>query len=257
MQWLSLFQKELAENWENKKWLWVPLVFILLMLMDPLSYYFLPEIIDLAGGVPEGTVFEIPDLQAEEVIMMSLEQVSMFGILVIALIAMGTITNEKKSGITEIILVKPISARNYVTSKWTMFLLLILFSFALGLIFSAYYIFILYNNIPLITLLLIYLTYSCWLIFVLSLAIFYNTIVRSPGLVLTCTVGTVILMSIFNMIFQHRLAMFPNQLSTHIQAFVETNKVSNELIGTSLITLGLSILLVIMSILIFSKTEKI
>src|SRR5699024_8541108 len=182
MQWLTLFQKEVLDNWENKKWIWVPLVFILLMMMDPLSYYYLPEIIEIAGGVPEGTVFEIPDLQAEEVIMMSLEQVSMFGVLVIALISMGTITSERKNGITETMLVKPIRASHYVTSKWTAFLLLTAFSFGVGILFSAYYIFILYDTMSIATVALIYVCYSAWLIFILSLSIFYNTIVRSPGL---------------------------------------------------------------------------
>ncbi|HLR43375.1 MAG TPA: ABC transporter permease subunit [Pseudogracilibacillus sp.] len=257
MQWLTLFQKEVLDNWENKKWIWVPLVFILLMMMDPLSYYYLPEIIEIAGGVPEGTVFEIPELQAEEVIMMSLEQVSMFGVLVIALISMGTITNEKKSGLTEMILVKPISANHYITSKWMAYLLLTVFSFAIAIIFSAYYIFILYNTLPIMTVLLIYLFYSTWLIFVLSLSIFYNSFARNAGIVLACTVGTIILMSIFNMIFQHQLPMFPNQLSTHIHTFVMTDNVSTELIATSIITLASSILLVMVSILIFNKSEKI
>jgi len=227
------------------------------MMMDPLSYYYLPEIIEIAGGVPEGTVFEIPELQAEEVIMMSLEQVSMFGVLVIALISMGTITNEKKSGLTEMILVKPISANHYITSKWMAYLLLTVFSFAIAIIFSAYYIFILYNTLPIMTVLLIYLFYSTWLIFVLSLSIFYNSFARNAGIVLACTVGTIILMSIFNMIFQHQLPMFPNQLSTHIHTFVMTDNVSTELIATSIITLASSILLVMVSILIFNKSEKI
>lgn len=257
MQWLTLFQKEILENWRNKKWVWVPIVFILLMMMDPLSYYYLPEIIDMADGVPEGTVFEIPDLQAEEVMMMSLEQVSMFGVLVIALISMGTITSEKKSGLTEMMLVKPIRASHYVTSKWMAYLLLTIFSFAIGLVFSAYYIFILYNTLPIVTVLLVYACYSTWLIFVLSLSVFYNSLVRSPGIVLACTVGSLLSMSVFNMIFQHRLPMFPNQISTHIHAFIMTNEVSTELILTSLITLAISILLVIISILVFNQSEKI
>src|SRR5699024_8277204 len=118
-------------------------------------------------------------------------------------------------------------------------------------------IFILYDTMSIATVALIYVCYSAWLIFILSLSIFYNTIVRSPGLVLSCTIGTVVLMSIVNMIFQHRLPMFPNQLSTHIHAFVMTDKVHTELIGTSLITLGISIILVIISIFIFNKSEKI
>jgi|SRR5699024_9619374 len=98
MQWKALFHKEMLENWRNKKWLWVPLVFILLCLMDPLTYYFLPEIMDTVGNVPEGMQFELPDMTGPEVMMVSVEQLSLFGVLIIILIAMGTITGERKSG---------------------------------------------------------------------------------------------------------------------------------------------------------------
>src|SRR5690625_2839028 len=108
MQWMTMFRKELIENWTNKKWIWVPIVMVLLTVMDPLSYYYLPEIIELTGGIPEGTVLEIPTLAPNEVVMMSIEQLNMFGVLVIALITMGTIAGERSSGITEILLVKPI-----------------------------------------------------------------------------------------------------------------------------------------------------
>ncbi|MDY0407538.1 hypothetical protein [Paracerasibacillus soli] len=59
MQWLILLQKEMVENWRNFKWIWVPLVFILLAIMDPISTYYLPQILEAVGGLPEGAVFEI------------------------------------------------------------------------------------------------------------------------------------------------------------------------------------------------------
>ncbi|HLR70808.1 MAG TPA: hypothetical protein VK085_05180 [Pseudogracilibacillus sp.] len=40
---------------------------MLLTTMDPLSYYYLPEIIEMAGGVPEGAVIDIPSLAPTEV----------------------------------------------------------------------------------------------------------------------------------------------------------------------------------------------
>lgn len=76
MQWMTLFQKELLENWRNKKWIWVPLVMILISIMDPLTTYYLPQIIDSVGGVPEGTTFELPEFAPPEVMMMSLSQLS-------------------------------------------------------------------------------------------------------------------------------------------------------------------------------------
>src|SRR5690625_5067518 len=116
MQWVTFVQKEILENWRNKKWIWVPIVMMLLTIMEPISYYYLPEIIEMTGGVPEGTVIEIPTLTPYEVVEMSLGQLSMFGVLIVILISMGTIDGERQSGIAEIIFVKPIKYHQYVTA---------------------------------------------------------------------------------------------------------------------------------------------
>src|SRR5690625_877857 len=88
MQWMTLFQKEILENWRNYKWIWVPLVITALMIMDPIVNYYLPEILDKLGGLPEGAIFEIPVPTAEEAIMMSLAQLGTLGILLFVLIGM-------------------------------------------------------------------------------------------------------------------------------------------------------------------------
>src|SRR5690625_7664512 len=98
MQWVTLFKKEVIENWRNKKWIWVPIVMMALCTMDLVSYYYLPEIINAVGGVPEGAVIEIPEMAPSEVITLGLEQLSMFGVIVIALISMGTIAGERSNG---------------------------------------------------------------------------------------------------------------------------------------------------------------
>src|SRR5690625_2902426 len=125
MQWKTLFKKEVLENWRNYKWVWVPLVLILLAIMDPITTYYLPLIIDSVGGLPEGAVLEMPTPLPEDVIMMSLGQLSSLGVLIIVLMMMGTISGEIKSGVSELILVKPISYLNYITSKWASFLCMV------------------------------------------------------------------------------------------------------------------------------------
>lgn len=256
MQWNTLFQKEIKENWHNKKWIWVPLVLILITVMDPLTYYYLPQIIDIVGGVPDGAVFDIPEMVPEEVIMMSLGQLSMFGVIIIALISMGTIAGERRRGVAEIILVKPVSYVHYITSKWTVYVVLTVGSLFIGMFVSWYYINILFGDLAFFTLLKIVGFYGLWLVFVLTLNVFYNTIFKTPGLIGAMTIITIVIMSVFNMIFGHKLTWFPNNLSNHIQQMILTEKVSSNLIGTSAIIGALIIMLLIASIVIFNKAEK-
>lgn len=254
-QWLTLFNKEIIENWRNKKWIWVPIVMMLLTMMDPISYYYLPEIIDLAGGVPEGTIIEIPDLAPREVITMSLEQLSMFGVIVIALISMGTIAGERNSGIAEIILVKPVRFSNYVTAKWAAWLLLVWFSLFLGMILNWYYVNLLFGSLSFTMVLQIIFFYGLWFTFVLTLSIFFNTLWRAPGTVFACTIGTIVIMSIMNMIFGHKLTWFPNQLSAHIQEMIATNSIPNALIGTAIVILVLIAFLLFLATSLFKRKE--
>ena len=58
--WFVLFKKECLEMVRNFKVIWVPLTFLFLAKLIPLTAYYMPKIIDALGGLPEGTVIEIP-----------------------------------------------------------------------------------------------------------------------------------------------------------------------------------------------------
>jgi ABC-2 type transport system permease protein len=255
MQCMTLFQKELLENWRNKKWIWVPLVIILLSIMDPLTTYFLPQIIESVGGMPEGTVFEIPKMEPAQVIMMSLSQLSSLGVLVIVLILMGTIAGERKSGVSELVLVKPVSYMNYISSKWVSYLLLVWVSLFLGLLVSWYYINILFGTLTLGEFLTVFFFYGLWLTLVVSLTIFYNTVFKSAGLVAFFTILTIMLMSIITQIFQHVLEWSPNNLSSYILESLSTGEISSDLLATAGAALLLSVVLLVLSGIIFKRKE--
>lgn len=255
MQWITLFKKEMLESWRNYKWIWVPLVIILLAIMDPISTYYLPQIIDAVGGLPEGTIFEVPNVLASEAIMMSLSQLSSLGVLIITLMSMGSIAGERNSGVSELILVKPISYFNYITSKWASLLLLVWVSLSVGLITSWYYINLLFEKLPFTSLLLVILFYGLWLTLVITLSIFYNTLFKTPGIVAACTIITIIAMSLMTSIFGNHLAWSPNNLAGHIQEMLLSDQVPTDLIATSIITLVCIVVLLIGSLFVFEKKE--
>lgn len=255
MQWITLFKKEMLESWRNYKWIWVPLVIILLAIMDPISTYYLPQIIDSVGGLPDGTNIEMPTPLASEAVMMSLSQISSLGILVITLMSMGTIAGERSSGVSELILVKPISYFNYITSKWASLLLLTWISLGVGMIASWYYINLLFGKLSFTSLLLVILFYGLWLTLVITLSIFYNTLFKTPGLVAAFTIITIIGMSVLTSIFGKYLTWSPNNLSGHIQEMLLLHEVSTDLVATTIITLVCIIALLIGSLFVFEKKE--
>jgi len=257
MQWKTLFKKEMLENWRNYKWIWVPLVMILLAIMDPITTYYLPLIIESVGGLPEGAVLEMPTLLPSDVIMMSLGQLSSLGVLIIVLMMMGTISGEIKSGVSELVLVKPITHRNYITSKWASYLLIVWLSLFLAMLTIWYYINLLFGELSFLTLLLVIIFYGLWLTLIVTLAIFYNTLVKTPGLVAALTIITAIIMSIVTSIFDHLLTWSPVKLSGYIGEMLIFSEVSTDLIATSLVTIGMIVCLIVASIYIFRNKETI
>lgn len=255
MQWTTLFQKEMLENWRNKKWIWFPLVIILMAIMDPISNYYLPQIIEATGGLPEGTNIELPDYTPSEVIMMSLGQISSLGVLVIVLISMGTIAGERKSGVSELILVKPVAYRNYITAKWAALIVLVWGALFIGLLASWYYVTILYGSLAFGSLLLVVLFYGLWLTLVVTVSIFYNTLFKSVGVVGFLSVLTIMLMSLVTKIFGRFLNWSPIHLSDHIFDMLMMEQISTELIATAIITLAITIILLTGSIFIFKSKE--
>lgn len=255
MQWKTLFKKELLENSRNFKLIWVPLVIILLAIIDPITTYYMPLLIDTVGGLPDGTIIEMPTPEVSDALIMSLGQLSSLGVLVLILIAMGTVTGEYKSGISELILVKPVSAWNYITSKWTFYVLLTILSLTFGLITSWYYINLLFGELSFVSILQTLFFFGLRFIFIMTITIFYNTLVNTPGLVAALSFITVMALSTVTSMFGRFLTWSPDNITDHIHEMLITRAVSSDLIATSIITVLLIAVLLISSVLIFKKRK--
>ena len=255
MQWTTIFKKEMLEYWRNFSWVWVPLVFILVAIMDPLTTYYLTKIIDAVGGLLDGTVIDLPETTPQSALFMSLSAFSMYGVLIIVLISMGIIAGERKSGVAELVLVKPVSYLSYITSKWAAKLVLILASYLIAMLTSWYYVNLLFGEITFGMFVQVLLFYSLWLTFVLTVTIFVNTLFKSPAIVGFVSIAILIVMSIFNSIFNNIITWFPNSLSGHILTMLNTNEIPTELWGTSSVILVLIVVLLFGSLFTFRGKE--
>ncbi|MDG0794039.1 hypothetical protein OMP38_26850 [Cohnella ginsengisoli] len=48
-QWLVLYAKEMLGMRRSYKWLWLPLVFLLLGIMNPVTTYYMPQLLEASG----------------------------------------------------------------------------------------------------------------------------------------------------------------------------------------------------------------
>lgn len=254
-QWFTLLNKELLEMARNYKWIWMPITFILLGVMDPLTTYYLPEIINSVGGLPEGAVFEMPEPSPQEVLIMSLGQYQMIGILVIVLSMMGTIAGERKSGVAQLILVKPVSYASYITSKWAAAIILILISLFVGMLASWYYTGVLFEFIAFGSFIESFSLYALWMILVLSFVILCSAMFMHPVAAGMTALVIIFVFTILGGTFQHLLEWSPTQLMSYVSERLITERWPEHVWPAAGTTLLMSVLFVLFAIYIFKRKE--
>lgn len=253
--WLVLFKKECLEMVRNFKVFWVPLTFILLGAIDPLTAYYMPKIINALGGLPEGAVIEVPLPSPGESLLMSVGQFNTLGVLIIALIMMGSVAGERKSGVAAMILVKPVPVGFYITAKWTAALILIWLSYFAGMLASWYYTGILFGWIPFGEFLTGFFVYGVWLTFILTITVFYSSLVKSPGLAGFLSIATAVVVSIISSGFSRWIKWSPALLKTYISEFFLGAPLPDETIPALLAATAAIGVFLTLSVVAFRKKE--
>ncbi|TVX95455.1 ABC transporter permease [Cohnella terricola] len=208
-----LLVKELREALRTGKLIWLPAVFVLLGLIQPISAKFMPDIIAAAGSLPEGAMIQIPIPKPGEVLGQTLSQFGTIGVLAICLAYMGTISGEKRNGTAAWILVKPVARLAYVASKWTALCLIVGFAFLLGYGGAWYYTNLLIGVADAATVAVSGFLYFAWLVFVGTVTIAASAWIRSPAGAAFSAFGFAIVLQIVRGLFENRLSWLPSGLN--------------------------------------------
>lgn len=180
-QFSVLFQKEWREHARNFKLIWIPIVFILLGITEPIINHFLPQIIQSAGNVPEGTVISFPELTPEQILLSALNQYQFIGMLIVAFAFAGLVARERKNGTAAFLYVRPLSFPAYILSKWTLGVSILLGSLLLGMLGAAYYTDYLFGDFSIPRFIGMLGIYSIWMVFALSVTLLLSSLLR-PGI---------------------------------------------------------------------------
>lgn len=245
-------KKELFECWRTKRLLILGIIFLIFGLMNPLLAKLTPEIIkmtlseDLAKTIPKPTSFDSWS--------QFFKNITQMGLVVLALMFSGIVSNEINKGtlinlVTKglrrwtIIIGKTIS----LTVQWTLCLLL---TFLVTWGYTLYY--FPDNKSPN----LFQAVFPLWLfgLLLLSLVIFSSVLARNNYEGLLLTGGVVILFILINL-FDQAKTYNPISLITRNLDFLQKISVFNEYLPAMLISGGFSLLLIIVSVLIFNKKK--
>jgi len=235
-RWIAMLQKELLEQLRSFKLVWVPLVFMVLGIMQPLSTYYMPLILEKAGNLPAGTVIEIPMPSAAEVLASTLQQYGTIGVLVIALVGMGAVSAERNSGIASLILVKPVPAWFYIVSKWAANTILAWAALLLGYGAAYYYTLVLFGQVNVSVFLSSYLVYGIWLTLVTTLTLLFSTLLRSGAGAAFSAIGVILVLSMSASLLPKYLNWSPGALSGYAYQTVMDSIASPTMMFWSLVS---------------------
>lgn len=146
----ALLGKEWLEQRRSLKIIWLPIVFALLGLTQPLMVYFLPEILKAVGtgAETEQVVALMGNQSAQEVMTQTIgSQFDQIGIIIIIVVAMACIQSDRSKGMLAFIMSRPVTATEYVLSKWLMQCIVGLGSLLLGYVLAAYYTYFLFGSL--------------------------------------------------------------------------------------------------------------
>ncbi|ANU20393.1 ABC transporter permease [Planococcus plakortidis] len=220
-QFSTLLLKEWRENLRNYKIFWIPVVFILLGVTEPLSNYYLPQILDAAGGLPDGAVIELPDPEPEQLLVAAMGQFQLIGMLVLVLAYMGSIAGERRNGTATLLYVRPLSFTSYFLSKWLMASLVAMISVWAGFLAAYYYTAVLFSAVPFGEFLAFAATYSLWMLLVVTFILFASAAMPNAGLAAALTLAAMLILQLVDSLFGSRWEWSPLKLPNYAASFLD------------------------------------
>lgn len=205
------YKKEIMEAARNYKLIWVPIVFLILGIMQPLSTYYMPDILAMSANVPKEAVSLIAMPSPAEVVAQTIGQYSTVGLLVLVLAGMNTVAGERVSGTGELLLARSVSPAAMIFAKWAALMTLLVISLALGLAGSAYYTEQLIGSVEWIKVAGSGSLYALWLAWVLTLLLPLGTVLRGPATAFI-SLASAALMSLLSGLFPSYMDWSPGRL---------------------------------------------
>ncbi len=181
MNFMTVFRKEMQEQWRTYRFLIVVAVFAAFGLASPLFARFTPEMLKAIPGVPAGLLAVIPAPTITDAITQYVKNMSQFGILLALLVTMGVVVQEKERGTAAFFLTRPVSRETFLLAKFAALAIVFIIGLALAAIGCWYYTLVLFAPLawgPFLALnglmLLVFLVY-------MALALLASTVARTNG----------------------------------------------------------------------------
>jgi len=249
-----LFKKELYEQYRTYRFFIALVIFLFLGISAPVITKLTPDLLKSLGG---GIQITLPPQTATDALNSYLKNMTQLPSLVLILLAMGCIADERSRGTAVTVLTKPVPRSVFVVAKFLAYELTLLASLLLAAAGAYYYTKQLFEALPLGAFLLLNLSLFIFLTLSLAFTIFASALFRSSIAAGGLAFGGFL-----------ALALFPTLNSAVAQALpsvlFRAERVAQLLAGTAplgdilkpiVIGLGLALGLIMLACIVFGHQE--
>jgi len=149
MNFFIVLRKELTEQWRTKRFLIVAAVLVVFGLTSPLLAKFTPDLLKSIPNIPTGLAEMIPVPSVTDAVGQYVKNMAEFGILLVLLMSMGVVAQEKERGTAAMLLTHPVSRLNFLIAKFTALGIMFAVSLAVAALSCWYYTLLLFTALPL------------------------------------------------------------------------------------------------------------
>jgi ABC-2 type transport system permease protein len=114
----TLLAKEFREQWRTWKMIVFLAVFLISGIISPVFARYTPELLKSIPNLPAGLADFIPAPTVADSVAQYLKNTEQFGILLVILLTMSVVAQEKERGTAAMLLTKPVSRSAVILAKW-------------------------------------------------------------------------------------------------------------------------------------------
>ncbi len=250
-----LFKKEFTELWRTSKVLIVAIAFLFLGMSGPVSTKLLPELLKSVGSDNNFQIVLLSQMTAADAIVSYFNNMYQLPVLVLILIAMGTLAGEREKGTHILVLTKPVTRTQFILTKYFSYLALIAGGVFLTALGAGYYTLLLFNSFSVVDYLVLNLSMLAFMAFILALVIFCSSLFRT-------SVGAGGLSFLIFVVFSLGLNLLPNSDKFSPLAFLSKSKdimvgkaSLDTLLVPSLVGIALAVVTIALACFIAEKRE--
>jgi len=195
MKLLIALRKELLEQWRTSRLLVVIVILLAFGFLSPLMAKFTPQ---LLGMVPGGEQFVnlVPPPTILDAVAQYVKNGNQFALLLVVLLGMGAIAQEKDRGTAAVMFVKPMPRSAFVLAKFVALALTFTLGTTLAGVACYYYTYVLFGALPFVPWLVLNALMLLTTLLYLALTLFCSALTRSQAVAGGLSFGLLIVLSL-------------------------------------------------------------